>query len=489
MRTSEKVVKRKLLQVFMIVLLFAVTGKTESNLGQKEHTGITLTKLEQKMQKKVSVNFNETSIDNVIKVLAEQANVDIIKSPEVTGLVTAKLTNVPLTEALDNILAAHGYGFITTKNMIRIAPAAELNEKLEKLVSRIYRITYADVDEVKIALKELLSPRGSLSSNPGTSNIIIIDSESKIKAVDAFIDEIDRITPQILVEVRIYDITTKDRLDLGIEWQTGRNSTFDTAGGITTTGPNPTDGSTNPFMTGMFGGATTNAETATGALRLGWLNDSIDIDMVLRAQQEKIQAKLLANPRVLVLDNKKALFKIISELPYQEISESSGGGSIGSTEFREVGVTLEVTPHVTRNEMIRLHLIPEFSVKAQDVLVGTGTSAENKFPVPVVDRRYADTTLLIRNGQTVVLGGLRKKEVTRQVNKVPLLGDIPLLGGLFRFEGEDTILSELVVFITPHIITNPALTETEKKQFEATQFEEPDPKFTKAEKGERKNQK
>ena len=413
--------------------------------------------------------------------MADQADVDIVKSPKVTGVVTTTLTDVPLEEALNNILAAHGYGYVTGENMIRVAPIAEITEKNEMLINRIYRITYADVEEVERALKKFISNRGSLSSNPGTSNIIVTDTESKIKAIDTFIQEIDRITPQILVEVRIYDITSKDRFDLGVEWQAGRNTTYDTTSGTGTFGVNPTK-DRDPFITGLFSGATGKTENASGALRFGWLNAGIDIDILLRAQQEKIQAKLLANPRILVLDNETASIKIISELPYQEISESSEGGQIGSTEFRDVGVELEVTPHVTRDEMIRLHLRPKFSVRAQDALVGiTGGST---FPVPVVDRREAETTLLIRSGQTVVLGGMRKKDVTQQVNKIPLLGDIPIIGGLFRFEGEDTVNSELVVFITPHIVINPALSEDERQKYEATEFE--GPKFipTRADKGE-----
>ncbi len=469
-----------LLMIFVIVAAVSVPAFAEeqSKLPEKKEV---LTTLEQRMQKKISVDFRNTPIDDVLRIMADQADVDIVKSPKVTGAVTTTLTNVPLEEALNNILAAHGYGYVTGENMIRVAPVTEITEKNEMLVSRIYRITYADAEEVEKALKKFISSRGSLSSNPGTSNIIVTDSESKIKAIDTFIDEIDRITPQILVEARIYDITSKDRLDLGVEWQAGRNTTYDTTSGTGAIGVDATSGPRNPFITGAFGGATSKAENASGALRLGWLNSGIDIDVLLRAQQEKIQAKLLANPRILVLDNKKAVIKIISEIPYQEISESSAGGQVGSTEFREVGVELDVTPHLTRDDMIRLQLKPKFSVRAQDVTVGT---SGNQFPVPVVDRREATTTLLIRSGQTVVLGGLRKKDVTQQVNKIPLLGDIPLLGNLFRFEGEDTVNSELLVFITPHIVVNPALSQDERQKYEVTDFEGPLPIPTKADKGQ-----
>ena len=285
----------------------------------------------------------------------------------------------------------------------------------------------------------------------------------------------------MLVEARIYDVTSKDKLDLGIKWQAGENTTYSTTAGLTGLGTNPTAGSQNPFVTGTFNSAIAKTESATGALRFGWLNDSVDIDALLKAQQDKVDAKLLANPRVLVLDNETATIKIISEIPYIELTETSGGGSMGTTRFREIGVTLKVTPHVTRDDMVRLQLKPEFSVQTGTVnTISVGSS--NTYPQPIVDRREADTTLLIKDGQTIVLGGLRKKDVSKQIDKVPLLGDLPLIGRLFRFEGESTINSELVVFVTPTIVKRPAMTPDEKQKFDVTEFPPPAPESTRAEK-------
>jgi type IV pilus assembly protein PilQ len=466
------------LLAFVMLACAVAVAETGTEAADKKEV---LTTLEERMLEKVSIDAIELPIQTVIRQLAEPAEVDLIISPNVTGNVTVKLTDVPLVEALSNILVAHGFGYVADKNLIRISPFDEITDRPEILVSRIYRITYADVGEVEDALKKFISKQGSLSSNVGTSNIIVTDTDSKIKAIDTFIAEIDRITPQILVEARIYDITAKDRLDLGVEWQAGRNTGgFDTSSGITTIGEDSTSGPRNPFLTGVFEGVTNKATGPTGALRLGWLNSGIDIDMVLRAEEDKINAKLLANPRILVLDNETAMIKIVSEIPYQELTETAEGGAIGTTSFREVGVELEVIPHVTRDKMIRLGLTPRFSIDTgEEVAVGSGgiTSAQ-----PVIDRREATTTLLIKDGETVVLGGLRKKDVTQVINKVPLLGDIPLVGALFRFKGEDTVNSELVVFITPRIIEIPVLSEAELKAYGVTEFSGPEPTFTKAEK-------
>ena len=465
-----KLRKLRLWVVFIFVTLACSVAVAEIDPNASEEKEV-LTTLEQRMLKKISVDFRNTPIEDVIRIMAAQADVDIVRSPEVVGSVTATLTNVPLEEALANILRAHRFDYIMDKHMIRIVPIADIVEAQEKLVTKIYRITYADVKEVEKALKKFVSKQGSLSANPGTSNIIVTDTESQIKAVTNFIDEIDRITPQILVETRIYDITSRDKLDLGVEWAGGRPTTIGS-----TLGDNPSAGKMDPFILGGFGGATDKADSSVGFLRFGLLNSNIDLDMQLRAEMEDINARLLANPRILVLDNETAVFDIVTEHPYVERTIS--GDTITETvRFKPVGTRLEVTPHVTRGGMLRVRILPEFGVKVDDVILSSGT-------VPVIDTRKIDTIALVKDGQTIVLGGLRKKEVTQQINKVPLLGDLPLLGGLFRFEGEDTVNSEIVVFITLRIIKQPVLSETEKRAYEVTEFGGPKVTATRAEKSE-----
>ena len=464
------------LLVLLGFIMLAWTAVEAENGGEREEKKEILTALEQRMQKRIDkLEFREEEIDNVITMIARYADIDIIKSPDVTGTITATLTDVPVGEALNNILAAHNFGYIKSEHMLRIVPLKEITERPERLVSRIYWITYADVEEVEKTLQKIISDRGSLSSSRSTSNIIVTDTESRIKAIDTFIAEIDRITPQVLVEVRIYDITSQDTLDLGIEWSAGRNTTIESA-----VGSNPTAGRKDPFIRGLFNNATSKTGSSDkGLLRLGWFNAGIDIDTMLKAQQEITSAELLANPRILVLDNETANFEIIREIPYTESTALGGAGVTETILFKEVGVTLEVTPHITRDGMLRLHIIPEFGVVASTSEGG----------IPTVDTRKLDTITLVQDGQTVVLGGLRKKEVSKQVNKIPLLGDLPLVGGLFRFEGEDTTITELVVFITPRIITTPVLSETERRAYEVTEFDGPEPAFTRAEKAAEKAKK
>jgi type IV pilus assembly protein PilQ len=457
----------RVLAILATVVLACTIAAAEDGGEQAEKKEV-LTELELRMEKKISVDFRDMPIDDVIRIMAEQADVDIIKSPSVTGNVTAKLTEVPLGEALGNILAAHGYGYVADKNMIRVSPMSEITQMSQTMVHKIYHITYANVLDIEKALNKFKSQQGMVSANPGTSHLIVTDTEAHIKAIDTFIEQIDRITPQILVECRIYDITCRTTLDLGIEWEAGRNTTYD--GGI---GVNPSGGRTDPFMTGGFLGATSETEDTTGAFRIGWLNDSIDLDAILRAQQEDIDAKLLANPRILVLDNEQAVFDIIREIPYTETTAAGGGLATETIKFKEVGVKLVVTPHVARDGMLRLHILPEFGVVVgQDPVTGVVT----------VDTRRVNTIALVKDGQTVVLGGLRKKDVSSQTNKIPLLGDLPLVGVLFRFEGEDTANTELVVFITPTIVEQPlTMTDIEAEAYKATEFCRPAPVPTRAE--------
>lgn len=464
----------------MLASLFVVIGiGLGTSWAQSGNPQEAPSSLADRMQKLVSVSVRQAAIEDVIRLLADQADVDIVKSPSVTGEVTVTLTDVPLEEALNNILFVHQCTYTLDKNTIRVMTQQEQVERPPILQSKTFEIVYADVERVVTGLKEVKSQQGAVSHIGGTSFVMVTDTEEKLRDIGEFIVMVDRPTPQILVEARIYDITSKDRLDLGIEWSVGRNTTYDASSGLFGVGTNPTAGDVYPFATSAFSGASTKAESAVGVVRMGWLNDRMDIDMLLRAQKENIDAKLLANPRILVIDNETAKIKIVSEIPYQELQESSLGGSIGTTSFREVGVELEVTPHLAhRDEMIRLNLKPVFSVVTGEVdVAGVGVS----YKQPVVDRREADTTLLVKNKQTVVLGGLRKKDVAQQTNKIPLLGDLPLLGKLFRFTGEDTVTSELVVFITPVIVVEPALTEDEARAYEETKFKGPQVNHTKAE--------
>ena len=468
--------------IIFALLCFCCISALAAESSEQTAKKAVLSDIEQRMQKVVCIDVNDVPIPTVIRQLADQVKVDLIMSPKVTGNVTVSLTDVSLDEALRCILDVHGAGIIVGENVIRILSREEMPEIAERLVTQTFEITYADVMQVVKALEKFKSAQGSVSSIEGTSHIIVTDTESKVRDITNLLSTIDRMTPQVLVEVRIYDITSKDNMDLGIDWYAGRRTNRDGFGYpmnddiIAEKGGADTyiGSRTDPSLAAGFSAGTSNTEASTqGYLRFGLLNDNIDINAILRAEKENIDAKLLANPRILVVDNEEATFDIVTEHPYVERTITAGS-TTETVKFKNVGVKLVVTPHVAGKNMLRLNIAPEFSVLVTRVQVATSN-------VPVVDTRKVNTIALVRDGQAVVLGGLRKKETSKQVNKVPILGDLPVLGNLFRFEGESTVNTELVVFITPRIITEPILNDMEQKALDITEFNGPKPTNTKAE--------
>ncbi len=418
----------------------------------------------QRMKTRVSVDFREAPIEDVIKSLAQQANIDIVKGPSVTGSVTATLTDVPLEEAMESIFTVHGFGYTTSESIVRIVPKNEMAQYMIRLQTKVYHIDYADCEAVNKAIKDVLSPQGKIAMNKETGHLCITDTDQKIEMIDKFIEEMDRETPQILVEARIYDVSCSVFLDLGFDWSAGTITLFDGAGNAI----DAAGSKTQPFAAAGFASSVTQASKTAAGLRLGVLNDHINLDVMFSAAKDNVKARLLANPKVLVLNGRPADIKIVSEIPYQELTQTSGGGNIGTTKFKEVGVQLQVTPQLTRDGKVRLMLKPTFSVQTGNVPIfipqGSGTPISSA--QPVVDKREAQTFALIQDGQTVVIGGLRKRDVVQELSTVPLLSDIPLLGELFKFRGEKAVNSELIVFITPHIITEPGLAPSDTRKLE-----------------------
>ncbi len=553
MHERIKMYHRNYICVFLAISLFVSSltvgaGQTPLKTGRE------------KLRTRVTLSWVNQPIDKVLMDLADEAKIDIIKGPKVTGNVTAKVTDVPLDEALTNILAVHNCTYIATENMIRVIPLPLQTDVKEPQITRIYKITYADANQVYEALDDLKTGKGEIALIKGTNHIMITDEEAKIKAMDKFIEQVDHLTPQVLVEVRIYDVTTREGFEYDPRWDFGKSSDFvnDAFHGPkevteTVTGPQssiydqtrtdmrwmtarglknvpgqgliPQTGYPDPnevwTPTGLvdmtpiyerkdrqvftepgsketetkfmdygsrsgvpgwrkdnFVGGSFNRFTG-GTLRVSILNDAIDLNLALTILHSQVDARLLANPRILVLDNETADFEIVRETPYREFQQVGRQDPITYTAFKNIGVDLRVTPHIARDGMLRLHIIPKFSTLVSQVPVGI-----SELPAPTVDSRRVDTKAMIRDGQTIVIGGLRKREVTKNVSKVPLLCDLPLVGGLFKSESESKVIKELIVFITTTIINEPTLSEREQEMLGETAFKMPQIEKTRIEKGE-----
>ncbi len=441
----------------LIVSLMSPVWAQETAGESPEVSSALMTRMKQTL---VSVDFKKASMEDVITALSSQADLDMIKSPDVTGLVTAKLTDVPLNEALESILAVHGYGYQTTDTIVQILPLEQLQKQEVHFEQRMYKIAYANIDTMQEAIADILSEDGNMSCNRTSNHLLVYDAEDRIAMIDKFVAEADHETPQILVEARIYDISCEDGLDLGFNWFGGTNTTYDSDTS------EATGGQLNPFSRMTFGSNYNNATSGNGTLRFGILHNDLSINMAFSAVKDTVKARLLASPTILVLDNEQASIKIVEEIPYQELTQTTGGGNIGTTNFKEVGVQLTVRPRVTRGDKVRLAIKPEFSVQTGSVdVTNTTNTSTSTSSQPIVDRREAMTQALIESGQTVVIGGLRKSDEVDQVSKVPLISDLPLLGELFKFHSEKTVNSELVVFITPHIIHDLSLTPEQQSQY------------------------
>ncbi len=529
MHETIKMYRRNCICIFLAVSLFIST----LTAGAEQAASSTA---REKLKTRVTFSCVEKPIEAVLMELADKANIDIIKSPKVTGNVTVKVTDVPLEEALTNILAIYDCTYIATDNMIRVFPLPPQSEHKEKQVTRIYKITYADASEVYEALKKFVSGKAEIGFSKGTSHIMVTDTEDKIKPIDKFIEQIDRITSQVLVEVRIYEVITNEGFELSPDWRVGRNAPFtadtiifpdeiqtleigpesrtfsenvlneyyDATWGIdnvhkfdtqlqenwiTESGRKdiertwkdpkviPTNIRRKPFVGGSFDRIT------GGTLSFSVLNDAVDIDIALSILHTQVEARLLANPRILVLDNETANFEIVREIPYREVKQVGREDPITFTAFKKVGVDLKVTPHIARDGVLRLHIVPKFSVLvSQDML---GVSGQfGVLGVPTIDARRLETKAMIKDGQTIVIGGLRQRETSKDITKVPVLGDLPFVGGLFVSETESVMISELLVFITTRIITDPTLSKSEQKLLDSMVFTSPVIGKTRIEKGE-----
>ena len=212
----------------VLICLCSVTtvAQDESAQTAEGETRDILTDIEKKMQKVVTIDANDLPIGLVMAQLIDQTDVNLVISPNVTGQVTVSLTNVTLKEALQSILDVHGAAYIPGKNVISILPIAEMQPVTEMLVTETFQVKHVDVNDVVVALEKFKSENGSVSFIAGSNHIIVTDTQSKIRDIGNLLNKVDGVTPQILVEVRIYDVTSKDNLDLGIEWGASRRTNF-----------------------------------------------------------------------------------------------------------------------------------------------------------------------------------------------------------------------------------------------------------------------
>lgn len=421
---------------------------------------------------KLSLNFQNIEIRSLLQVIADFTNFNIVASDTVTGAVTLRLKDVPWDQALDIILQARGLGMRKNGNVLLIAPKDELAAKdkldlesknaiqsLEQLRTQDFKLNYAKATEIATGLigtgagaTRILSARGSVISEARTNQLFVTDVPSRLEQVQALIAKVDIPVRQVLIEARIVEAADSFGKSLGVRLG-GRpfNTTRNVMAGSTYIAPNVPIG-TNPTLginIGTGAGDFLNLPAvgqsgfpaATFALSLFSANLSRLLNLEISAAEADGRGKIVSSPRIVTADQVKALIEQGTELPYQQAT-SSGATAIS---FRKANLKLEVTPQITPEGNIILNV----DVNKDSV----GRSTANGF---AIDTKHIQTQVLVENGGTVVIGGIYEQSDREDETKVPLLGDLPVLGNLFKQKTRTANKSELLVFITPKMLTNGA---------------------------------
>jgi type II secretory pathway component GspD/PulD (secretin) len=304
------------------------------------------------------------------------------------------------------------------------------------LIVRMVSLKFLNAANLKTAIDKMSSANGSISVNESTNSLIVCDTEESVNKILIEIQKADLTPKQIMIEVVIIDVQLQNGTEIGVDWDILSSDNKDFSYRQSTVYPDRLS-VTAPTI-GTIDSMTAYQNTGLGA-EVAIVTS--DIRNVLHLLQEKKNVEIVASPRVLVVSGQKAEIKTVEEIPYQEKTDTSQGGLLTSTQFKEVGVTMEVKASVTDEGKILLTVSPSQSVN-------TGTSISG---VPVIDTRKASTTLLMDDGQVVAMGGLRRQETQITKSQVPLLGDLPLIGFIFSNNKKTVTNAELLVLLSPHI--------------------------------------
>jgi len=433
--------------------------------GDKEYTGERLT-----------LNFQDIDARAVLQLLADISGRNIVVSDTVRGNVTLRLQNVPWDQAMDIVLATKGLDMRENGNVIIVAPAAEIAarekadlesrkeiKQLEPLYSEFLQVNYAKASDIAKLVGEggensLLSDRGTVAIDDRTNTLLLKDTASHISDIRRLVTKLDIPVRQVLIESRIVVVRDDFSRDLGIRWGftgatdsndrlytvTGNGQGTDTLIGSAVDNINNT-GSPYPLtLPNQNDRYAVNLPVANpaGSFAMAILDEDYLIDLELSAAQAEGNGEVISSPRVITANQKEAKIEQGVEIPYQEASSSGAT----STQFKDAVLSLTVTPQITPDDRIIMDLKVTKDSVGEVVSDGFGGS------IPSIDTREVTTQVLVDNGQTVVLGGIYETEKGEQVTKVPFLGDIPLLGALFRSTRVVSNKSELLIFVTPKIL-------------------------------------
>jgi type IV pilus assembly protein PilQ len=389
---------------------------------------------------RISLNLQNATLGSVLKVMTQRSGINFLIGSDLVGKeINVYLEDVLVEDALAAIMRANGLWYTRQKgtNIYVIMDAPE--GPPVATITEALKANYADAIELEPTVKSVLTDAGSIVVDPRTNTLVVSDIPENMSTVQSLVGELDDPTGQVLIEAKIVEFAEDASSELGINWDF---STF--------AGPDENGKGAASY------GTTFNSGDNEGILELtlGKFASYVEIqDLTARlsAMQKDGLAEVLAKPQILTLDNKEAVIEITQHMALAKKVTYREGGQESTVEpiFGDVGVTLKVTPHLNNDEFVTMRIEPTVS----------SAQRSSFFPDDAVDTksRTARTTVMVKDGQTVVIGGLLRKDVVETAFKVPLLGDIPLLGQLFRKSIKSDTRTEVMVFLTPRILGPEAL--------------------------------
>jgi len=399
----------------------------------------------------IVIEYIEADLQNVLRSLAARAGVNLILGDEVAGKVTVHLEGISYEAAMRLIVESKGYAYVLDKNIVKIKSKESLDTEPVEL--RVITLNYAKADDIKRSLDPLLGGRGKLQVDARSNALIISDTPSSLAKLLPLLESLDAQTTQVMIEAKFVETTKNPKKDLGINWTDTLLNHQLSAGG------NQIDPVTGENVSGfsliknLAGGAWS---PATAVLNGG------QAQIVFSFISRDADTELLANPRIVTTDNVKAKISIATQYPIPNFSfsEQTASLQISGFEYKDIGIILNVTPRINKNDFITLEVAPEASSSTESATLqsGGGSAVE----IPIINTRTAATTVLIKSGNTLAIGGLMRRDTDDRYTKVPVLGDIPGLGALFRSKSLTTTKRDLLIFLTPTIITPESQTGYEK---------------------------
>ncbi|REL31538.1 type IV pilus secretin PilQ [Thalassotalea euphylliae] len=404
----------------------------------------------------IALNFQDISVRTVLQIIADYNEFNLITSDTVTGNITLRLDGVPWDQALDIILKVKGLDKRMQGNILMVAPSDELAareaknlqaqqqvEELAPLYSEYLQINYAKASELANLIKNedtsILSGRGTVSVDERTNTLLVRDTAKSIEDIKRMIDILDIPVRQVVIEARMVTVTDDINEQLGIRWGiTDTDGEYSTSGSLT--GADSAGGGVVPDIADRLNVNLPVPNPAGSiAFQIARLADGTILDLELSALEQENKGEIIASPRITTANQKEAFIEQGVEIPYQEAASSGAT----STQFKKAVLSLTVTPQITPDDNIILDL-----GVTQDT-VSDVTSGQ----APAIDTQRIGTQVLVKNGETIVLGGIYQQSIISAVSKVPVLGDIPYFGWMFRNTNNFNEKKELLIFVTPRIVT------------------------------------